>query len=76
MSKALAFLLTMALGAVVVGSAQEDSKAKQEHIILTPDDIKWGDAPPVLPPGAKAALLDGDPKKEGIFILRLKLPAG
>ena len=44
--------------------------------MIAPDAIKWGPAPPVLPPGAEAAVLFGDPGKEGLFALRLKLPAG
>ena len=36
----------------------------------------WGPAPPSLPPGAQAAVLYGDPGKEGLFALRLKVPKG
>lgn len=39
-------------------------------------DIQWGDAPAVLPPGAKMAVLAGDPSKPGIFVVRLKAPDG
>jgi hypothetical protein len=39
-------------------------------------EIKWGPAPPSIPPGAQAAVLYGDPGKEGLFSLRLKLPKG
>ena len=46
------------------------------HTIVRPQDIKWGPAPAILPPGAEAAVLSGDPGKEGFFVLRLKLPAG
>ena len=46
------------------------------HSIVSPQEIKWGPAPAVLPPGAEAAVLFGDPSKEGLFALRLKLPAG
>jgi quercetin dioxygenase-like cupin family protein len=56
--------------------AQDDSKAKAEHIVVAPEDVKWGDAPPSLPPGAKLAVIEGDPKKEGYFMMRLKVPAG
>ena len=35
-----------------------------------------GSGAAVLPPGAEAAVLFGDPSKEGLFALRLKLPAG
>jgi len=46
------------------------------HTMVAPQEIKWGPAPPVLPPGAEAAVLFGDPSKEGLFALRLKLPEG
>lgn len=46
------------------------------HTTITPGDIKWGPAPKVLPPGAEAAVLFGDPAKEGLFALRIKVPAG
>ena len=46
------------------------------HTVVSPQEIKWGPAPPVLPPGAEAAVLFGDPSKEGLFALRLKLPQG
>ena len=40
------------------------------------DAVKWGPAPPSLPPGAQAAALLGSPAKEGPFVLRLKFPDG
>jgi quercetin dioxygenase-like cupin family protein len=46
------------------------------HTSVSPQDIKWGPAPAMLPPGAEAAVLFGDPSKEGLFVLRLKFPAG
>ena len=51
-------------------SAQDGSK------ILSPQDIEWGAAPASLPAGAQAAVLYGDPGKEGLFALRLKMPKG
>ena len=47
-----------------------------EHKLFAPQDIMWGPAPPSLPPGAQAAVLYGDPGKEGLFALRLKVPKG
>jgi quercetin dioxygenase-like cupin family protein len=46
------------------------------HTVLSPPEIKWGPAPPSIPPGAQAAVLYGDPGKDGLFALRLKLPKG
>jgi quercetin dioxygenase-like cupin family protein len=49
--------------------------AGTKHILILPDDLKWEDIPS-LPPGAKAAVLEGDPTKEGFFTIRLKFPDG
>src|SRR5687767_9860013 len=46
-----------------------------DHIMVMPGDIKWVDAPPSLPPGAKVAVIEGDPKAAGLFTMRIKLPA-
>ncbi|WP_026607422.1 cupin domain-containing protein [Methylocapsa acidiphila] len=37
--------------------------------------LEWTDAPPVFPSGAKAAIVSGDPAKEGPFVVRLQMPA-
>ena len=46
------------------------------HVMVLPDQLKWGPAPPSLPPGAQVAIIDGDPTKSGMFALRLKFPDG
>jgi Domain of unknown function (DUF4437) len=50
--------------------------AMGDMIFTNPSDIKWGDVPPVLPKGAKIAVLAGDPFKPGAYVVRLMLPAG
>jgi quercetin dioxygenase-like cupin family protein len=67
MRSAVIFSLLLAL----CGAAQA-----QHHTVISADDVKWGAAPPSLPPGAQAAALLGSPGKEGPFVLRLKFPAG
>jgi quercetin dioxygenase-like cupin family protein len=47
-----------------------------KHILVTPADIKWTDAPPVLPPGAKVAVIEGNPAEPGLFTMRVQLPSG
>ena len=47
-----------------------------DHVIAPPDSLKWSAGPPALPPGAQIAIVSGDPGKEGLYVLRLKLPAG
>jgi quercetin dioxygenase-like cupin family protein len=50
--------------------------AKGEQITLTPEDLKWDNAPDALPAGAKMAVLEGDPNaKGGLYSLRLRLQA-
>jgi quercetin dioxygenase-like cupin family protein len=44
--------------------------------MLTPNEFQWQDGPPSLPPGAKSAILEGDPAKPGFFAMRIKLPDG
>jgi quercetin dioxygenase-like cupin family protein len=39
-------------------------------------DLKWGPAPAVFPAGGQMAVLSGDPTKPGVFVIRLKMPAG
>jgi quercetin dioxygenase-like cupin family protein len=51
-------------------------RAADDHKVLTPDEIKWGPAPPSIPKGAQAAAIYGDPSKDELFALRLKLPKG
>ncbi|MFL6716805.1 MAG: cupin domain-containing protein [Burkholderiaceae bacterium] len=50
--------------------------APKEAIFVNPGEIKWQDAPPTLPKGAKIAVLYGDPGKPGPFVMRLRAPSG
>lgn len=57
-------------------NADADPNAVGVHSMTTADALKWGDAPPSLPPGAKVAGIAGNPAQPGPFIVRLQLPAG
>ena len=50
-----------------VASAQDHAGA---HKVYRPQDVKWGPGPASLPKGAQAAVLYGDPTKEGVFAMR------
>src|SRR5215210_4600139 len=50
--------------------------AADEHKVVSPGEVTWGPGPPALPKGVQAVTLHGDPTKEGLFVLRLKFPAG
>jgi len=57
-------------------AASETKMAKEKHVAMNAADLKWGDAPPTLPAGAKLAVLEGDPGKPGAFAIRLQAPDG
>ena len=44
-----------------------------EYAAVMQKDIKWQDAPSIGP-GAKTAVIDGDPKSSGPFVMRLMVP--
>jgi quercetin dioxygenase-like cupin family protein len=57
--------------------AQDDQKIDRMSVdtmeVFTSETLDWKDEP-ILPKGAKSALLVGDPSKAGVFIARLKFP--
>ncbi|MGQ0714828.1 MAG: cupin domain-containing protein [Gemmatimonadaceae bacterium] len=74
---ALTLLASAGLGGAIdaqtMGMA---STADKPHaIIALPNAITWGPAPAILPSGAQAAVLEGDPSKPGPFTLRIVMPA-
>ena len=60
--------LAAGLGGLMVAPA-----TAQEYTAVMQRNIKWQDAPSIGP-GAKTALIQGDPKSSGPFVMRLKLP--
>jgi len=44
--------------------------------IYPPDAMMWKEGPKSIPVGAELAVLEGDPGKEGPFVMRLRLPDG
>ena len=77
---ALLVVLPLALSLVTVLAQKKESSTEsgttEQHVIFNPADLKWGDVPPGLPPGAKMAVLSGDPTKKGLFTVRMQAPAG
>lgn len=45
-------------------------------IAFAPETLVWKEGPPSLPKGAKVAVLEGDPKSNAIFTMRVMIPAG
>ena len=69
-------LWSSALFAVLVGAAFAQDASAPAHVISMPKDQKWSDPPPVFEKGAQFTLISGDPSKEGLYVVRLKMPAG
>jgi quercetin dioxygenase-like cupin family protein len=46
------------------------------HIFVLPERIEWKPAPAAIPPGAEAAVIEGDPTRPGLFTMRLRFPDG
>jgi quercetin dioxygenase-like cupin family protein len=63
-------------GLFLIGVLPLPATAADEHVVVSPDNLKWGAAPPAFPKGAQIAVLSGDPSMEGLYVVRLKLPAG
>ena len=71
--------LSMAVTAGVArsqGTAAPTPAPAAEHTVMAPDEMKWGEAPPIFAKGGKMAVLLGDPSKPGLYIIRMKVPAG
>ena len=49
--------------------------AQDHHATVQSDGLKWS-APAVYAAGAQIAVIKGDPSKEGMYVVRLKVPAG
>lgn len=63
------------LAVTVFGAAAQTPQTEPSHTITTPEEITWRAGPASIPEGAQSAVLYGDPGAEGLFAMRLKLPA-
>lgn len=62
----------VAVGLLAAGLFANPAMAQSE-----PGEIEFGPAPPVFPPGAEMAVLQGDPHVAGeVFTVRLRFPDG
>ena len=86
--KRLLLLVAFAVSAAPAAAAQESARpagdgqhqamapASGEMSFYPPAEVKWKDGPGSLPAGAKFAVLEGDPAREGPFVMRLRFPDG
>jgi hypothetical protein len=73
-------------GATNISSAQPqeatppEAEARHEHpnglILIKSDDVEWGPGPSSIPEGVEMAVLEGDPRREGLHTFRFRAPDG
>lgn len=56
-------------------SFAEDTQSSDMRF-YPPTTIEWKGGPAAIPAGAKMAVLEGDPTKEGSFVVRFQFPDG
>src|SRR6266567_8981592 len=64
-------------GILIAGLAASPAVYAQEPQprSLTPAELDWTGGPPMLPPGASMAVIEGSFNRPGLFAVRLKFPA-
>ncbi len=66
--------LALVLIAIQSQAADIQQDVPENTLRHWPEKIQWRDASATLPKGTKIAVLEGNPKKEGMFTIRLKTP--
>jgi quercetin dioxygenase-like cupin family protein len=71
----LLIAVTVLSSAGLLSQTPASGDMHSSHVMVNLNDIKWVDAPPGLPAGAKISVLSGDPSKAGPFTIRASFPA-
>lgn len=67
-------IAALCIPAHATAAAQEKEKSGKEFISFKQSELKWKDAPSIGP-GAKIAVIEGNPSGKGPFTMRIKAPA-
>ena len=67
----------LAFAAISVGQeAAAPATHPATHMVASAKDLKWGDPPPVFEKGATFTVISGNPGEAGLYVVRLRMPAG
>ena len=69
------FALLLAVALSSMRSSAEEPQSADMHL-YPGTTIEWKAGPAALPAGANMAVLEGDPTKEGPFVVRFRFPEG
>jgi quercetin dioxygenase-like cupin family protein len=64
------------LAIVVFLGTQAAVSAADTPPVRSAKEVKWGAPPPMFPPGARFAVIAGDPAAKGLVTVRFEMPAG
>lgn len=70
------YLITLAVAISMATCLVAQTGERQDASIHQAPQLNWQQGPASLPAGAKLAVLEGDPAKNGPFTMRLLLPDG
>ena len=76
MKIALRVSLLFTLGLAALAAVESAAKPAGDMGLFPAAEIVWGPGPPSLAKGASSVVLEGDPAKDGMFTMRLRLPDG
>ena len=69
-------LAIMVAALLAMGTSQAQDNALPDGLVQMPPEAHTWVELPDMPPGVKVLLLEGSPKKESMFTMRLRIPAG
>ena len=58
------------------GTSSTTPPAAESWKLFLPAQVPWGAGFASLPPGARVAILEGDPSRDGFFTMRIEMPDG
>ncbi len=67
---------TLIFASLLAFTVSLGAQTPETPIGFIPEAIAFKDAPPTLPPGSKVSVLEGSPGAEGMFTMRVRIPAG
>jgi ketosteroid isomerase-like protein/quercetin dioxygenase-like cupin family protein len=59
-----------------IANSDAPTPVSSPHVVVPAAAVKWVDPPPSVPPGARLAVIAGDPSKPEMFTIRLQFPNG